>query len=153
MSVASLVSATFAIAATMNLPIFGFGGDRGAVTTTQTVSGDDEVSTTTTTALEPTIVEQVVYEDTYQRVARPVAPSAAAAVETPTSTTTAPVTTIASALTTTTTKPSTTTTASTTTRSITTTTRGVTNTGPTPPPGCLEPEWDREHQSWHCKGD
>ena len=92
MSVASLLSATFAIAATMNLPVFGFGG-HDASNTTQTVAGDDDPSTTMTVAAEPTIVEQVVYEDTYQRVARPAAPRAAAAVEASPETTNAPVTT------------------------------------------------------------
>ena len=42
----------------------------------------------------------------------------------------------------------------TTTRSASTTTRdSATTTRPSPPSGCEEPEWDREHQSWHCKGD
>jgi hypothetical protein len=154
MSVVSLVSATFAIAATMDLPVLGFGGASGAVVTTETAPADEDALVTSTTAGAPLVVEQVVYEDVYERVARPAAPPVAAAAEpaptsaapAPTQAAPAPTTTVA------TTTRSTTTSAPTTRRPATTTSR-VTTTRTAPPPDCEEPEWDREHQSWHCKGD
>jgi hypothetical protein len=152
MSVASLLSATFAIASTMNLPMFGFGDKSGASTTTETVAGDVDALVTTTNG-GPVVVEEVVYQDVYERVARPAAPRVASSAEPapttvaapPTQPVTAPTTTVAPTIV------STTTTVVTTTR-LATTTR-VTTTRPAPPPGCQEAEWDREHQTWHCKGD
>jgi len=154
MSVASLVSATFAVAATMDLPVLGFGGSSGAVTTTEPVpAGTDRLATTTAAAAVPVVVEQVVYEDVYERVARPTVPRDAASAEpastmaaaAPTKPVVAPTTTV-----TTTTRGKTA--APTTTRVATTSTRATT-TRPSPPRDCDEPEWDREHQTWHCKGD
>ncbi|MEO8693954.1 MAG: hypothetical protein ABI658_10590 [Acidimicrobiales bacterium] len=152
MSVASLMSATFAIASTMNLPVLGFGDKAGSTSTTETVSGDSDALVTTTTG-GPVVVEEVVYQDVFERVARPAAPRAATVAESA-PTTVAPPPTQPAPAPTTTVAPTTrvTTTTAPTTQPATSTTR-VTTTRPAPPPGCQEPEWDREHQSWHCKGD
>ena len=152
MSVASLVSATFALASTMDLPILGLGSNQHEVTTTGSTDSANEVSSTTSAPVQPTIVEQVVYDDVYQRVARPTAAQAAPAPVPPTQ----PAPTQPALVTTTTTAPPPTTVPTTTSAPTTaapTTTRAVTTTRPAPPPGCLEPEWDRELQRWHCKGN
>jgi hypothetical protein len=153
MSVAALVSATFAVAATMDLPVLGIGGDAGAAVTTSPVPADGDTLVTSTSAATPVVVEQVVYEDVYERVARPATPRVAASTESaPTTGAPGPPQPAATPTTTVGTTLRSTTTTAPTTRPSTTTTR-VTTTRPTPPLNCEEPEWDREHQNWHCKGD
>lgn len=151
MIVVTLVSATLATAGIMDLPVFGL-GHRDASTTTET-AGLGEESPSSTGSTNPEIVEQVVYEDIYERVPRParaVAPTADD-VSTTTAAPQPPPTT--SAITTSAPPPAPTTSRPATTVTSPTSTRSATTTRPAPPPGCKEPEWDREHQRWHCKGD
>jgi hypothetical protein len=148
-------------AAMLDLPILGFGGPAPMVAAAKESLPDttaaDTGTTTTTTAVAttsepaPIVVERIQYVDKYVTVGA--TPSA-----TPT-TAAKPPSTAASTATTATTKlpaPSPPATAPTTTAPMaTTTTRApsTTTTRPEPPAGCQEPEWDKDLQQWHCKGN
>jgi hypothetical protein len=155
MTVVTLLSATVAVARVMNLGVLGL-GDREVVTTSETSSPDTaELPAEHVEDPAVRVVEQVIYEDVYERnprsPARPVTEDRASAP--PTSTTPPPTTPVPTVSTVTSTTTSVTTTRRPTTTTSVTTSRAATTTRPDPPAACTEPEWDREHQRWHCKGD
>lgn len=145
-----VITATIAVASAADLPMLGFGSHKTPTkveVTSSNATDETDAETSTTTTMKPIVVEQVVYEDSYMYVPRPTAAAAASAESTPAQAPTTPSTT---AKPTTTTRP---TTSSSSTTSSTTRATSTTTSRPPVPAGCQEPEWDREHQRWHCKGD
>ena len=151
MIVLTIVSATFAVAGIMDLPVFGLGGGDAITTNDATETGG--VSDASTQVVTPEIVEEVVYQDVFDRVARPspVAASPPPPVVAPVSSAPPPSSPTSVTKESPPSTPSTTR-ATVTTRSVTST-RSAAATRSAPPPSCEEPEWDREYQRWHCKGD
>jgi hypothetical protein len=146
-------STALGLLAMFELPVLGFRQEPAPVAA---APAPTTTATTTTAVATPggsvadegpvVVVEQIRYVDDY--VVRPGTPAAPASTgtSTPASTATAaptaapPVATTAAPATTIPPDPTTVAPASTTTR-------------PPSPPGCEEPEWDKDRQSWHCKGD
>lgn len=133
-----IVTGTIAVASTTDLPVLGFGSDaRQSRAIEQPPLPDTAPPAAPTTTVKPIVVEQVVYEDVYERApgttvrGATAAPTAAPAPATAAS----PTTTVA-------TTPSTTRAAT-----VTTTTRTA------PPAGCRDAEWDKKRQQWKCEDE
>lgn len=137
-----LVTGTIAAASVGNLPLLGFGAPTPAreaspVTAAAATTQTSAVSSTSSTSKPPVVMEQVIYEDVYERAPRRGHQQTDGA-----STNTAPSNAPEQI------KPSTPTTGA---AAPTAAAAPTPSTRPQPPAGCKEAEW--EHGRWKCESD